>query len=216
MTDSLKFALCAVGGFLLGLTVGSIWRPVPPDVAQWEARVVRYQKDSADFERAIAVLHGQRARLEDSARTLATERAVLVSQADEAKRRARDARRMADSAVANLDSAKTAADSVPVLVAALTARTEEANQAHAEADTLRSALGNAVAESLVLRGVITTQDSVIATVTNRLRIADDLLRDRPQTDRCRVLWFNCPSRTTTFIVGAVLGAAGGLYVATGR
>ena len=65
-----------------------------------------------------------------------------------------------------------------------------------------------------LTAALDTSKAESELLTRRLAIADDLLRDRPKTDRCRVLWFDCPSRTTTFVAGAVLGAVGGVYVAS--
>ncbi len=209
MSNSLKLSLCAVGGFLLGLSIGSLhW--TPPDVKVWEDRVARYQKDSTAYERMLATYAGERARLVDAARQAEARRAAATIVADLERIAGRVQQERADSLVAALKNKPTQSDSVPVLVQALEARTEEAQTAHRENESLREGLGNAVAESLVLRGVINTQDSVIATVTNRLAIADELLRNRPQPERCRVLWFNCPSRTTAFVAGAAL--ASGAFV----
>lgn len=204
-------AFAAVGGFLWGLAVGGIIRPTPPDVAKWEARVAAYQKDSLAFERALAVLHGERARLDDSVRTLNAALKVAVAKADVAAGDKRAAKHRADSLTAALATKASAADSLPVVVQALEVRTAQADAAEKEVAQLRAGLGNAVQETLVLRGVINTQDSVIATVTKRLAVADELLRNRPVVKRCSLI---CPSPTTTFILGAALGAVGGIYVAT--
>lgn len=210
-TWRLVLAAC-LGGFLLGAFVGAKWRPAPPDVRAWERRVTAYQRDSVEFERVVSILHGTVARLEDSARTLETRRAAAVARADVAAARGRQLGRKADSLTASLAYSRTAADSVPVLVAALDARTEEAASTRQENASLREALARQIEATGRLQVALATADQLADSLGHRLAIADDLLRDRPPTDRCRILFLPCPSRTVSFIGGAVLGGAVAAYV----
>lgn len=214
MSPALKLAVAAMLGFLLGLSIESIWRPAPADVQRWGDRVAAYQKDSSETAKVVALLQGEKARLEDSARTLETERAEAVARADEKEAQANQAQGRANAATARLAAAMTLRDSFNVMVTAYNERTVEATALRGTVMNLRAGMSKQISATFVLRSVTIKADSITNRVTNRLRIADDLLRDRPANDRCRMLWFNCPSRTTTFVVGAVLGVAGGLYVAS--
>ena len=205
---SLKASLLAFGAFLLGLIVDAAWRPAPPDVKVWENRVIAYQRDSVGFEKSLSLLNGQIASLEESARVATREAIALKAQADRNRQLATAAKSRADSIMATVANTDTL-----VPRAAYEARTAEAVELRAEVGSLRDAFAAQQQATARLTAALDTALIVHGQLKARLDIADDLLRDRPKTDRCRVLWFNCPSRTTTFVVGAVLGAVGGVYVA---
>jgi sugar-specific transcriptional regulator TrmB len=202
-------ALAAVAGFL----VGQVFRPVPPDVKIWEARVASYQDSVRTFERTVDLLHGSLAKAEDSARTLSSLASSSQAVADREARAKALIKVRADSLLNALGHATTAADSVPVLVVALEARTQQAEAAESEVVSLRQSIVFQQQAFTRLTAALDTSKVISDSLTRRLASADDLLRDRPKNDRCRILWVNCPSRTTTFVVGAVLGVVGGIYVA---
>jgi len=206
---TLKASLLAFGAFLLGLIVDAAWRPVPPDVKAWENRVIAYQRDSVGFEKSLSLLNGQIASLEESARVATREAVALKAQADRNRQLATAAKSRADSIMATVANTDTL-----VPRAAYDARTEEAVALRSEVGSLRDAFAAQQQATARLTAALDTSKAESELLTRRLAIADDLLRDRPKTDRCRVLWFDCPSRTTTFVAGAVLGAVGGVYVAS--
>lgn len=204
-----------VGAALLaGLVVG--WcsgRRPSGDVKAWENRVQAYQADSIRFEQGIRLLRGFVRLAEDSAR-VARERAIAYkAQADQLRQDATLHRKQADHLFGQLADKTSAADSLPVVVAAYEARTQEATTLRHENASLRDAFEAQRRALALMQFALDSATNAADSALARLAIADDLLRDR-QTDRCRILWFDCPSRTTTLVVGAVAGFAGGLYVAT--
>lgn len=214
MSGDLKFALAAVAGLIVGVIFASVVRPVPPDVRAWEDRVAAHGRTIDEKDRENDYLLGVVARWEDSARTLEKVAGVAVATANSVANERRKEKTRADSLVVALQKQTSARDSIPVLVAALDARTAQAEAGEREIVSLREGMAAQIAATGRLMAALDTAQTVAQELAKRLAIADDLLRDRPQTDRCKVLWFDCPSRTTAFVVGAVLGVVGGVYVAT--
>lgn len=214
MNTTLRNSLIVFGVFLLGLIVDATMRPAPPDVKHWENRVEAYQADSVRSEHVIAMLYGTVAREKARGDSLSAVAGALKQRADGFSRAGAYERKRADSLIVLLGVTNTAQDSLVVMTNAYEARTAEAVELRAEVGSLRDAFAAQQQATARLAVALVASDSVANQLSKRLAIADDLIRDRPQPERCRILWMACPSRTTTFVVGAVAGLAGGLYVAT--
>jgi hypothetical protein len=170
--------------------------PIPPTLA---AAVERHAIASAVDTSVVHQLHVAAESLRasqrrDSARAESFEQ---IAQAEQKR---------ADSLEAAAATAKTAADSATTYHAALDERTAEVRTLEAASGVKDSEItkANARADSLEKAGARESARAARADSVMRSAIAEVQRREPP----CRVLFFSCPSRTTSAFAGAVVGAVG--------
>lgn len=197
-------AICAA--VLMGAVAGRCSAPdpapLPPKIA---AAVERHIIESA---LDTAATH----RLERDTTSAGVRQRAAADAQQQAELTAKEQKARADSLERIAADATTARDSAIAYHAALDASIARGN-------SLEGAL-MAAGRQLFAAGQHQAETDSIATIWKIHAVRADsviaqLLPLAEQRDQCRILWLKCPSRTQTFVVGGILGAAG-VAIATGK
>jgi hypothetical protein len=193
-------------GYCMGHSGSSV------DTKQWESRIERYQQDSAKYVENDKADQTRIKRLDSLAQDAITQRVRAEARAEVEHQQGLVLKTRADAVIAELDSVATTVDSIRLLQEAYTDRTEEAGSLRRENVNLRQAMQAQIEVSAKLQAMVEEEQSSHAATRKRLAIADDLLRDRPKAQTCKIGFVRCPSRTASFIGGVALGVVGVVLV----
>lgn len=201
--------------FGLGAVVGAVL--VWLGVLQWSStKRAEYQhwRDSTQLAHAAdSARLAQRAQhFEWAAQVSREQRDAAIERAAGLAQRAGQWARQVAVVRSGLDSARSAADSVPVLVAVIVAQDSQVATLTAEVGGVREALAAEVRHSAALTARLAVADSATAVAYQRVAALDSVLRTRVPPPVPRATWLGFipkPSRGVMFVAGAVVGLVAG-------
>jgi hypothetical protein len=192
-----KVALAAACAFVAGAGMQSCWpKPVPPPVAQWREAVRASEQRALDL--GVTLL-----RMMDSAQEATRRADSAEAQAAVALRQVARAEGRVDALKGQLAATTTVTDSVSLLVTIVAHQDTVIVEQSTVIERQQMAMGR-LREAVTLykdRG-----DSLHTVVVMQGSLLRQGLAVTPKP--CTIFWVSCPSRTTSFLVGAALGVVG--------